>query len=281
MVLDPNDPSSKKSLYEKMNPSSVKDFASNVWNTGQQLTNPIAQIKELAAPTQNMPKIAPPDRAQAMQDFLSGTAKHRQAALDKGQSRGQELFARNSLGSVNEGRSGDMSSVIDRLKSKSSGWSDPEAAARKEMAMRGIQSQLATNLRAGRANAGSSGLRGAIAQAQAGQAQRAAQKERGIAEQGLMVSGEDAARQGLQNYYTGLGGQEDAEQKRVQYNQGQRAKEKYGQMATELGYGSMGAGDAAAAGQAYTGQLSANLAENAAKQNQPGFFGRLFGGMFA
>lgn len=186
--------------------------------------------------------------AKTQEDILREMQANQEASLARGRERGVDLFGEGKLGRIDTGRSSDMSDIVSRLKQGSYGYSAPEAAARREQALRGINQQYATQMRQGRAQATQTGLRGAAAQAAAQRASQEAQRQQAIARQNLFVQGEDAARAGLQSYYQGLAAQEGAETGKQQFNIEQKNKELYGKLATEMGYGGLGAQNYATAG---------------------------------
>jgi len=147
----------------------------------------------------------------------SSYADARQKDLATGKARGEEIFGNQALGRISEG------------------FSPQEQQSMREQNMKAItQSQMAGARDLARSQA-RSGVRGPLASAQAAQQNLAGQGQLADQERQLF----------LENIANKRSGQ--------QFNLGQAEKELMGKQATELGYGSLGAGERAAAMQSVIG----------------------------
>lgn len=186
---------------------------------------------------------------QRQKDLMDQATAARDADLAKGKTRGLELFGNESLGRLN---------LTDRT-AQAKGLSDEEMNAFRTKTLTNSNQQLSGNLRALQAAQALAGVRGGLASAQKAKILSDSQKANVGAENDLFIKNIDYKR-------SGLSALEDAQK----YNIGQANKEKFGQLGTELGYGSLGAGDRSAIAQQIVGEQQARATAEAAKDDGGG-----------
>lgn len=200
--------------------------------------------------------------AQAsFQDRLAAVQAARNKDLEAGRARGQEMFAQGSLGRVEEGRAKEIADIIAERQKRSKGYTPEELQAYREQNQKEIQRTGQSAQRQQQMALARSGVRGAAAAAQQAALLKAQQGQMAQNERDLylnQIQRRDAALQALEGS-TNTARQEELQ--RQTFNFGQLGKEKSLQLATELGYGGLGAGERSAI-------MQSQAAENAAdKQN--------------
>lgn len=167
------------------------------------------------------------------------------------------------------------------------GFQAPELAAQRAQALQGISQGQQTAMRQLRGAQSQAGVQGALAGAQQAQVINEAQKARTQAEQDLFIKNvaqKQAALGALEGSATGaegnefnrgyatlgaleqtIGGARAEELGREQFNLAQSQKERFGQLAAQMGYGALGAGERAAVGQELVGEKQAQAAAEAGR----------------
>ncbi len=191
---------------------------------------------------------------------------HRDSDLSEGRKRGEELFADGSIGRVDAGRSKEIADIIGRRDAESKGFSDEEQNAFREKNQVDLNQSLAGKMRALKVAQAQSGVRGGLASAQQARVVSDANKDNVTNERELFLKNIDARRQGLNSYEQSVGGARKDELERTMYNQAQLNKEKLARLGTELGYGSLGAGERSAMYQKWAGEDQAKATLLAAKE---------------
>lgn len=209
-------------------------------------------------------------RNKNIADLTNQFADQREDDLAKGRQRGEQVFAPGSLGRVDEGRSAEVAAILARRQAESNGFTPEEMNSYRttnvnasNQAFQGAQRALATAQ-------GRSGVHGATAAAQQARLLLDRQNQVGQDENSLFQANIAARRAGLDALETSTTGARADELARQKYNQGQSSAEKQGQLTTELGYGSLGAGDRASAGTIVTGKDQAEAAKQAAEHSGGG-----------
>jgi hypothetical protein len=115
-----------------------------------------------------------------------------------------------------------------------------------------------------------SGVRGGLATAQQNSALKDAHAQEVTNERELFLKNIDARRAGLTSLENSTTGARKDELERQTYNQSQVGKEKLGRIGTELGYGSLGAGERAGLFQKWAGEDQATATRDAARESGGG-----------
>ena len=184
----------------------------------------------------------------------------RDADLAEGQARGEQLFGGTSYGRSRGERSQDVQNILDMRKALLYGGMPQEQMnAFRSQASDQINGQLQTGLRAVRGNAAMSGLRGGAAAAQQMRLVQQANQQRAQSERDLFLKQMAQRRQDLNSLEGSVNTAEKNEIDRSNSNL-------YGKLATELGYGSLGAGERGAINQQIIGQQQAAAAQAAANR---------------
>lgn len=185
----------------------------------------------------------------------------RERDFARGRQRGEELYGNQALGRVDENRSAEVQSLLDRLQQQMGGYTGGQYQALREKGLEGIRSNTAGNLDKVRAANARAGLRGRSAAA----SERDVLKQEGRDVAGVyrdLVIGDINERARATGAYGGaLTGARSDELSRRQYNQSQAAKELQGRLAMEFGYGQLGAADRGAAQRWIAGQQQIAAAE--------------------
>lgn len=208
---------------------------------------------------------------KARLDALAETLRsQRDSDLLAGRKRGEEIFTPGALGRVSEGRAGEIADLIQQRKDLLGGFTPNEMNGFRDQNLGQFNAEASSQMRALKAAQAQNGIRGAAAVV--GQSRLNAdslQKQAGL-ERDVFLKGADARRTALDNYDKTLTGARDEEMGRQKFNIGQGNKERYGQLATELGWGSLGAGERGGAMTLLAGQDATKAATAAANsQAQP------------
>ena len=199
---------------------------------------------------------------------LQQLRRQREIAQDQGRARGEQLFGEGSLGRLQEGRAPEIADVIERRRAGLQGFSREELNALRAQRAQEIARGEQTALRQLRGAQAQAGVRGGLAGAQQAALIQQGQQQRAQAEQELFLRGEQAKREGLGSFEQSLVGAREREQQRQAFNIGQQQRERFGQLATELGFAGLGAQEAAAAGQLFLGEQQAIAGEREARANE-------------
>jgi hypothetical protein len=201
---------------------------------------------------------------QRLAKFSAGRA----ADMAAGQARGETLFGGNALGRLNEGRSADVSDILARRQANLAGFTPEEQGAMRDQNMKSIlQSQQAGSRDLARQQA-RSGVRGGLASAQQGAMQMAGQGQLADQERQLFLENIAQKRGALDQFEQSQTGAEATERGLQQYNQAQAAKELLGKLSTEMGYGSLGSADRAAAMQSALGEKTLSGSKDIAEMTK-------------
>lgn len=204
------------------------------------------------------------ESGQAFNDKLAKVRAAREEDLAKGRTRGEEIFGKDALGRINAGRSADVSDIISRRKANLNGYSAEEQNALKEGALNNIDQNAQTATRGLATQQAKYGVRGAPAAAQAAKLLTEQSKQKADQERELFIKNIDFKRAGLDSAEKSITGAEATETGKEQFNIGQANKETFGKLSTELGYGSLGAGERAGIMQGILGEKQADAAKNMA-----------------
>ena len=184
-----------------------------------------------------------------------------QMDLARGREYGAQAFAPGSLGSVEEGRSGEVTDYLAQLQGATAGYTAPQYQAIRDRMSGDINRDYATNLRQMQFAQGGAGVRGAAATAQQSQLSQEKQNQMGRNYQDLMIADVGERSRAQQAYGQAMGGARQDEMARQMYNQQQRAKEAQGRQAYEFGYAGLGAAQRGAAQKYVAGQQQINAAQ--------------------
>lgn len=196
---------------------------------------------------------------------LAAAKKARNEDLAEGRARGEELFKEGNLGRVRGQRSADTSDIIAKRKANLQGFTPEEQNAMKEGALKTLDQNAQTSARQLAINQARSGVRGATAAAQSASLQKGLAGAKADQERELFLKNIDNKRAALDALEGTTGRTEADELGREQFNIGQQNKETYGKLSTEMGFGSLGAGERAAVMESVLGQRQADVAANMPK----------------
>jgi hypothetical protein len=187
--------------------------------------------------------------------LIAHTDQARRRDLAEGRARGKEIFG-TSFGkpSKEEERSAEIADILARRKANLGGLSAEENNALREQMLRGINQGTQGNLRQLRGAQAQAGLRGSTAASQQGDVIRGGQQAQAMAERDIFLKNIQERQNALAAYEQSQRAAEGEERQRY----GER---KFGEIGTELGYGSLGAGERAGVAQQVMGQASARAAQ--------------------
>lgn len=191
---------------------------------------------------------------------LDMVQKQREEDLAKGRERGAQVFGDNSLGRINEERSADVKNLIERRKANLEGYTPEEMNAMRDKGniaanraqQGGLREAIIANAR--------SGVKGATATAGQKKIIQEVARKKAENERDVFLGNVAEKRSALGAAEQTIGAAETLDAQRQQYNIGQKNKELYGRVATELGYGSLGAGERASVMQQILGEKQAATA---------------------
>lgn len=201
---------------------------------------------------------------------LQAIRDQRNQDLASGRARGNQLFGEGSLGRVDANRSQEVSDIISRRQKEAEGFTKEEQNAFRDQNLNASNQSLAGQMRQLRMQQAQSGVRGPVASAQRTKLMSDAQSTNAANERDLFLKNIDARRAGLNSLESSIGNARKDELDRQQFNIGQQNKEKYGQITTELGYGSLGSGEAAAVLQKMAADKNADATITAAQNSGGG-----------
>lgn len=167
---------------------------------------------------------APPDTR--FQDYLTQLRGSQKQSMAEGQARGEQLFGDGSA----------MADIVNQRRQFLSGYSPEEQNALRSGMDQSTASSTASGLQQLRAKQGRAGVFGPAAAAQENDLIQANSKARQTNEAGLFSKQIDLKRQALTDYQKAVGDQTT------------------GKLTTEMGYGSLGSADTAAATQRIAGE---------------------------
>lgn len=198
--------------------------------------------------------------------MLQDTRNAREEDMARGRQRGNELFGDGQLGRLEEGRAAEVADVIARRKANLNGFSSEEQGAMRDN-QRSLDQSTQGQIRQLKGQQAAAGVRGPAALAQQGQLVQQNQQAKADQERQLFVSQIAERRNALDKLEGSTNDARKEELGRSQFNIGQKNKEKYGQLSTELGFASLGAGERSAIMQRLIGADQAKAAENSAKDS--------------
>jgi hypothetical protein len=184
---------------------------------------------------------------------LSVIKEGRAEDLAEGRKRGEELFGKGSLSDIEGRRASEIADIIERRKKEASGFSPEEQEAMKSGAVQNIQQATQANLRQLRGIQGAQGIRGGLAAAQQAQALQKGQEALAGAERDLFL-------QNIAQRRAGTEALEKSIQAARAEELGAARAEKQAQLATELGFASLGAAERGAVMQKLVGEAQAQAA---------------------
>ena len=260
----------------KGNVGHLGDIAGGAMRLARYQRSPEARRKRLAADFKEERDVAMQEGRDRGKDLFGGAALGR---LPKNQERSSEVNAlisgRQGIADTAGVRSADVESVLGQRRAALEGFTPEERAALESQTMSEIARSEAGAMRGLRGAQAASGVRGGAAAAQQARMLSEAQKQRAAQAQNLFLTeqaqkraavGElessaraaeteefgrkSDAQSALEQMTMGARGEES---QRQIFNLGQKGREQFGQLATEMGYGSLGAAESAAAGQVATG----------------------------
>lgn len=196
---------------------------------------------------------------------LAAARKARNEDMAEGRARGEEIFKEGNLGRVRADRSADTADIIARRKENLKGFSQEEQNAMKEGALKTLDQNAQTSARQLALQQARSGVRGATAAAQSASLQKGLAGAKADQERELFLQNVNQKRAALDALEGSTGRTEADELGRQQFNIGQQNKETYGKLSTEMGFGSLGAGERAAIMENVLGQRQADVAANMPK----------------
>lgn len=170
----------------------------------------------------------------------SAAQQQSKAFSDRGKQLAASIFGSGALGRYNQEeaaknyRSGEISDVLARRKAALAGLEAPEGQALKEKALEGLNEQTQTGLRQLRGAQG--GISPVRAAAQQAALLRSQDVGRGKLERDLLLENVNIKNRALSDFEQAVRAAEAEEQARLGYNIDQSNKEKYGQLAAEMGF---------------------------------------------
>lgn len=182
----------------------------------------------------------------------------------RGRDLGEELFGSGRLSRINAGRGGDITDIINRRRAGLEGLSSAENAALKDQAVQGLGEQTQTGLRSLRAAQGGVSASRAAAQ-QAGFLKSQDQARAGL-ERDLLIKNYDIKQQALGSFEDSVRKAEAEELEKQKFNIGQEQSEKYGKLASELGFGQLASGERSALTQESIARAQSEATKAAARQ---------------
>ena len=180
--------------------------------------------------------------------------------FEEGRKRGEEIFGEGKLGRVNATRSSDVADIIARRKDAMNGLDSQEQQALREKAINEIGGNQTTSLRSLAVQQARNGVRGPVASSQAAKVIADSNSAKTGAERDLYLKNIDLKRDALNSAEKSIRDAETDELGKQTYNIGQGNKEKYGALATEMGFASLGAGERAGIMEALIGEKQADAA---------------------
>lgn len=187
--------------------------------------------------------------------------------LAEGRARGQQLFGENTLGRLQAGRASEVADIIARRNKALSGPSAEEQNAQRAGYIQQLGSQQQAAARQLAISQARSGVRGGLASSQQAKLLSDMQGQGAEQERQLYLNQEQQKRDALSALEESIGRARSEEMGREQFNIGQAGKEKFGQLSTELGFGSLGAGERASVMQRLLGEDQAEAAKEAASKS--------------
>ncbi len=169
----------------------------------------------------------------------SAAQQQSKAYSDRGKQLAASIFGSGALGRYNQDeaakyRSGEITDVLARRKAALAGLEAPEGQALKEKALEGLNEQTQTGLRQLRGAQG--GISPVRAAAQQAALLRSQDVGRGKLERDLLLENVNIKNRALSDFEQAVRAAEAEEQARFGYNIDQSNKEKYGQLAAEMGF---------------------------------------------
>lgn len=198
-------------------------------------------------------------REESLQRLTQKAREEREKDMAAGRARGEEIFGKTYIEASRPERSADVADVLARRKAQLQGLSAPEnTALREQMAQKLAQSQALAQRKLAGAQA-AAGVRGGLATAQQAQVGTEAQRARAEAERQLFLENIAQRQAALDKYEAST---RAAEQEEI----GRYGQRQYGKLATELGYGQLGAAERAGINTALIGESQAAAAAKQAGQ---------------
>ncbi len=198
-------------------------------------------------------------------EYARAKAK-RDQDLAEGRARGNELFGDRSLGRLEEGRGKEISDLIAERKARSAGYTKEEMGGMREQNLSQIQQAGQGQERELRIQQARAGVRGPAALAQQAKLMQAQGAQQAGLERELFLGNIQRRDQGLNALEESTNKARAEEMARGQFNIGQSQREKFGQLATEMGYGSLGANERGAVMNKIVGENQAAAGLQAAQQ---------------
>jgi hypothetical protein len=206
-----------------------------------------------------------------MLDSIAINRAGRQTDMAEGRARGEEIFKEGNLGRVDAGRNEETHNIIEARRAQAKGFTGQQRQMMREEGLSNVMQQNAGQERNFRAQMAAQGMRGpavaaALARMKAGATGQMAESERS-----LQLANIAQQNTGLNSLEQSTNAAQAGELGRQQFNIGQANKERFGQLGTEMGYASLGAGDRAAAVQRLIG---GQMAQASAAANSGGGGGK-------
>lgn len=186
--------------------------------------------------------------------------------LAEGRARGSQLFGDNSLGRLDEGTNVALKRIMNQRRAQAEqGFSPQEMNAMREQNLSSINQGNQGALRQLQIAQAQSGVRGPMAAAQRAKLLSEQSAQQGGLERDLFLKQIEQKRSGLSDYEQSLANAEQQKLAKQQFNIGQAQREKFGQLSSELGYGSLGAAERAGLLSAISGEKTAQKSLEAAQ----------------
>lgn len=202
------------------------------------------------------------------QEQLEMVRAGREQDLAAGRARGADVFKEGVMGRLSAERPEEIAQIIAQRKLQTQGMTPEEQEALRSVNVPAIQQQQAGQMRQLAIQQARSGVRGAAAGAQRADIQKSASGQLAQQERDLFLKQQDLKRSALGQYEQSVGSALDRERSGKEFNIAQQNKELAGRLATELGYGQLGAGERASVMQDLLGDKYVDLAEAESKRGK-------------
>lgn len=204
---------------------------------------------------------------RAKYNQLSSDARRsRQRDWREGINEGQKLF--NNLGRMNEGRSSEIQSIIQRRQKEAEGFTPEEMNAMRDQNLSSAMSGQQAALRQQKIAMAQGGVRGGAAAAALARMQKENTSQNTGMERDLFLKNIDARRAGLGALEQSTQAAMQNEQAMKQFNIQQAMKEKMGQLTTALGTSALGSAERNSILNKLLGEKQLTTQEKIAKEDE-------------